>query len=66
MANETTTTATAKELALEQLVVELLRLGCTFDIGRAYISRAYIDDQTALRRRAAALCARPIRTLGGE
>jgi hypothetical protein len=64
--NDTTATATPKELALEQLVVELLWLGCTFDIGRAYISRAYIDDQTALRRRAAALCDRPIRTFDGE
>jgi glucosamine 6-phosphate synthetase-like amidotransferase/phosphosugar isomerase protein len=58
------TTATAKELALEQLVVELLALGCGFDIGRAYISRAYIEEQTALHRRAVAICDRPIPALG--
>ena len=58
------TTATAKELALEQLVVELLVLGCGFDIGRAYISRAYIEEQTALHRRAVAICDRPIPALG--
>lgn len=30
------------------LLVRSQRLGLSFDIGRAYISRAYIDEQTAL------------------
>jgi sugar phosphate isomerase/epimerase len=64
MANDTT--ATAKELALEQLVVELLGLGCTFDIGHAYISRGYIEAQTALRRRAVAICDRPLLARGDD
>ena len=39
--------------AVEQLQVLIQRaesLGLTFDIGRAYISRAYIDEQTELRK----------------
>jgi hypothetical protein len=33
---------------LLQLVKKAQRLGLNFDIGRAYISREYIDQQTAL------------------
>jgi len=33
---------------LLQLVKKVQRLGLNFDIGRAYISREYIDQQTAL------------------
>lgn len=33
-----------------QLLLAAEKLGLTFDIGSAYISRAYIDKQTALRK----------------
>lgn len=36
---------------LAQLLREARSLGLTFDIGRAYISRAYIDEQEALKAR---------------
>lgn len=37
--------------ALVELLKEAAHLGLTFDIGRAYISRTYIDRQTELRAR---------------
>jgi hypothetical protein len=42
-------TAITQELVT--LLQESTRLGLTFDIGSAYISRAYIDHQTDLRTR---------------
>lgn len=36
---------------LVELLNETRRLGLTFDIGSAYIRRAYIDKQTELRAR---------------
>ena len=41
--------------AQRQELIELLRetaaLGLTFDVGRAYISRGYVDKQAELRAR---------------
>ena len=48
---------------VEDLLRQALHLGCSFDCGTAYITRAYIDEQDDIVRRAVELGVIPERSV---
>ena len=53
----------AKGSEVEDLLRQALQLGCSFDCGTAYITRAYIDEQDDIVRRAVELGVIPERSV---